>query len=36
MKRAERLEISSRALERKIRTNHFDDVVRSSDLLDCF
>ena len=36
VKRAERFEIRSRASERKIRTDHFDDVVRSRDLLDCF
>src|SRR5262249_57526068 len=34
MKRAESLEIGSRAFQRKIRGNHFDDIVRASDLLD--
>ena len=35
MKRAERLEIRPRALQREIRADHFDDVVRGGDLLDC-
>ena|SRR6266404_3827773 len=35
MKGAERLEVRSRALERKIRADHFDNVIRGSDLLDC-
>ena len=35
MKRAERLEIRSRALQWKIRTDYFDDVVRGGDLFDC-
>src|SRR4051812_27354053 len=34
MKWAERLEIRSRTLERKIRAYHLNDVVRGSDLLD--
>ena len=34
MKRAERLEGRASALERKIRADHFDDVVRRCDLLD--
>jgi len=36
MKWAERLEIRSRAFQREIRTDHFDDVVCRRDLLDCF
>ena len=36
MKRAERPEIRSRAFHGEIRADHFNDVVRSSDLLDCF
>ena len=36
MKRAERLEIRSRAFHGEIRTDHFDNVIPSSDLLDCF
>src|SRR3954462_6677182 len=36
MKRAERLEIRSGALQRKIRTDNIDDVVLSGDLFDCF
>ena len=36
MKGAERLEIRPRAFQRKIRADHFDDVVRGGDLLDCF
>ncbi len=36
MKRAKRLEIRSGAFQREIRTDHFDDVIRSSDLFDCF
>ena len=36
MKGAERLEICSGALERKIRTDHFYNVVRGSNLLDRF
>ena len=36
MKGAERLEIGSRAFQRKIRTNYFDDIVRGRDLLDRF
>jgi hypothetical protein len=35
MKGAERLEIRSRAFQRKIRTDHFDNVVRGGDLFDC-
>src|SRR5437763_13457471 len=35
MKRTERLKIYSRAFERKIRADYFDDVVRGGDLLDC-
>ncbi len=35
MKRAERLEIRPSALEREIRADHFSDVVRGGDLLDC-
>ena len=36
MKWAERLEIRSRAFERKIGADYFDDVVCGGDLLDCF
>ena len=36
MKRAERFEIRSGAFQRKVRANHFDDVVCCRDLLDCF
>src|SRR6266540_3447123 len=36
MKWAERLEIRSRAFQWKIRADYFDDVVRGSDLFDCF
>src|SRR5262245_56885797 len=36
MKRTQRLEIRSRAFQREIRADHFDDVVRGGDLLDCF
>ena len=36
MKGAERLEIGSRAFQRKIRTNYFDDIVRGRNLLDRF
>ena len=36
MKRAESLEISSRAFQREIRADDFDDIVPSGDLLDCF
>jgi hypothetical protein len=36
MKRAQCLEIRSRALEREVRTDHIDDVVRGSNLLDHF
>ena len=34
MKWAKRLEICPCAFERKIRTDHFDDIVRCGDLLD--
>jgi hypothetical protein len=34
MKRAQRLEIGSRAFQWKIRTDYFDDIVRGGDLLD--
>ena len=34
VKRAERLEICSRAFQWKIRTDHFDNIVRCGDLLD--
>ena len=34
MEWAKRLEIGSRAFERKIRANHFDNIVRRGDLLD--
>src|SRR4029434_7456197 len=33
MKRAERLEICSGAFERKIRADHFDNIIRGSHLL---
>lgn len=36
MKRAERLEIRSRSFQWEIRTDHFDDIVRGSNLLDRF
>jgi hypothetical protein len=36
MKGAERLEVRPSALEREIRADHFDDVVRGGDLFDCF
>jgi hypothetical protein len=36
MKRAERLEIRSGALQRKIRTDDIDDIVPGGDLFDCF
>jgi hypothetical protein len=36
MKWAERLKIRARAFEWKIRADHFDDVVRAGDLLNCF
>src|SRR5207237_8640318 len=36
MKGAEGLKIRSRAFQWKIRTDHFDDIVRGGDLLDCF
>lgn len=35
MERAERFEISAGALERKIRANHLNDIIRCSDLFDC-
>ena len=35
MKRTERLEIRAGALQRKIRSDHFHDVIRARDLLDC-
>ncbi len=35
MKGAERLVICARAFQRKIRADHFDNVIRGSDLLDC-
>src|SRR5207237_963024 len=35
MKGAEGLKIRSRAFQWKIRTDHFDDIVRGGDLLDC-
>ena len=34
MKRAERLEVRAGAFERKIRADHFDDVIRRRDLFD--
>lgn len=34
MKRTKRLEIRSRAFQRKVRTNHLHDVVGGGDLLD--
>jgi hypothetical protein len=34
MERAERLEVGSGALERKIRSNYFHDVIRRCDLFD--
>ena len=36
MKRAKRLEIRARSFERKIGTDHLDDVVRRSNLFDGF
>src|SRR5437667_2654874 len=36
MKRAKRLEICARSFERKIGTDHLDDVVRRRDLFDGF
>jgi len=36
MKGAECLEIRSRAFQREIRTDDFDDVVCRRDLFDCF
>jgi Membrane-bound serine protease (ClpP class) len=36
MKRAERLEIRSGALQREIRTDDVDDIVPGGDLFDCF
>ena len=36
MERAERTEARSRALERKIRADQINDVVRIADALDCF
>src|SRR5260370_40894586 len=36
MKRAKRLEIRARPFERKIGTDHLDDVVRRRDLFDSF
>src|SRR5205085_4750099 len=36
MERAERLEIGARAFERKVGTNHFDNIISRGDLLDCF
>ena len=36
MKRTERLEIRSRSFQWEIRTDHFDDIVRGSNLLDRF
>ena len=36
MKRANRLEICSSAFERKIRADHFDNIIRGSNLLDHF
>ena len=36
MKRAERPEIRSRSFQWEIRTDHFDDIVRGSNLLDRF
>lgn len=35
MKRAQGFEISARSLNRKIRADHLDDVIRRSDLFDC-
>ena len=35
MKWTERLEIGARPFERKIRTDHLDNVIRGRDLLDC-
>src|SRR5436190_4356607 len=34
MKGAERLKVGSGALERKIRSDHFNDVIRRRDLFD--
>ena len=36
MKWAECLEVRSSSFQREIRTDHFDDIVRGGDLLDCF
>src|SRR5678816_1788736 len=36
MKRTERLKTRARSLERKISSDHFHDIVRGCDLLDCF
>ena len=36
MKRAKRLEIRARPFERKVGTDHLDDVVRRRDLFDGF
>jgi hypothetical protein len=36
MKRAESLEIRSRAFQREIRTDDVDDIVPGGDLFDCF
>jgi len=36
MKGAKSLEIRSRAFQRKIRANNFDNVICRRDLLDCF
>ena len=36
VKRAKRLEICARALQREIRTNHLNDVVGCGNLLDYF
>jgi len=36
MKWAKRFEIYPGAFERKIRADHFNDIVRRSNLLDCF
>src|SRR5213082_813883 len=36
MKWAKRLEIRSRSFERKIGADHLDDIVRRSNLFDCF
>jgi hypothetical protein len=36
MKRTERLKTGACSLQRKISSDHFHDVVRGCDLLDCF